>query len=165
MGVIGRPHGVRGLLRVRSYTSEAAELPRYNPFVDDRGRIWNVAWKGDGVAEVRDSAGKPVADRTEAEKLVNVRLYVPRERLPATDPDDYYIADLVGMRAVRADGGELGRVVAVHDYGAGTSLEIAGGASAFMVPFTQACVPVVDVAGGTLTVQPPEEIEVREQAA
>jgi 16S rRNA processing protein RimM len=165
MGVIGRPHGVRGLLRVQSYTSDAADLPRYNPLVDDRGRVWNVAWKSDGVAELRDEAGKPVADRTEAEKLVNVRLYVPRERLPATDPDDYYIADLVGMRVVRTDGSELGRVTAVHDYGAGTSLEIAGEAGAFMVPFTQACVPVVDVAGGTLTVQPPEEIEVREQAA
>jgi 16S rRNA processing protein RimM len=165
MGVIGRPHGVRGLLRVQSYTSDAADLPRYNPFVDDRGRVWNVAWKGEGVAEVRDVAGKAVADRTEAEKLVNVRLYVPRERLPATDPDDYYIADLVGMRAVRADGGSLGAVIAVHDYGAGTSLEIVGEAGAVMVPFTQACVPVVDVAGGCVTVSLPDEIEVREQAA
>jgi len=165
MGVIGRPHGVRGLLRVQSYTSVAADLPRYNPFVDDRGRVWNVAWKGDGVAEVRDEAGAAIADRTAAEKLVNVRLYVPRERLPATEPDDYYIADLVGMRAMRTDGGELGRVIAVHDYGAGTSLEIAGEAGAFMVPFTQACVPGVDVAGGLVTVSLPDEIEVREQAA
>ncbi len=165
MGVIGRPHGVRGLLRVQSYTSDAADLPRYNPFVDDRGRVWNVAWKGDGVAELRDADGKAVADRNAAERLVNLRLYVPRARLPATDPDDYYIADLVGMRAMRADGGELGRVIAVHDYGAGTSLEISGEPGTVMVPFTQACVPVVDVAGGCVTVSLPDEIEVREQAA
>jgi 16S rRNA processing protein RimM len=162
MGVIGRPHGVRGLLRVQSFTADTADLPRYNPLLDERGRTWTLAWKGEGFAELRDADGHPVADRTAAEKLVNLRLYAPRDRLPATGPDDYYIADLIGLLALNADGTELGHVTAVHDYGAGTSLEIAANGQALMVPFTRAAVPVVDIAGGQITVHLPEEIEVRE---
>jgi 16S rRNA processing protein RimM len=164
MGVIGRPHGVRGLVRVQSYTEEAAGLSRYNPLLDERGRTWTLAWKGEGVAELRDAQGVAVADRTAAEKLVNLRLYAPRDRMPPTDADDYYIADLIGLRAVDAGGAELGRVTAVHDYGAGTSLEIMSQGAALLVPFTRAVVPVVDVAGGRITVRQPEEIEVRELA-
>jgi 16S rRNA processing protein RimM len=165
MGVIGRPHGVRGLLRVQSFTAEASDLPQYNPLLDERGRAWTLAWKGEGLAELRDAEGRPVADRTAAEKLVNLRLYSPRDRLPATGADDYYIADLIGLLALDAGGVELGRVAAVHDYGAGTSLEINGDGASLMVPFTRAAVPVVDVEGGRITVHPPEEIEAREQAA
>jgi 16S rRNA processing protein RimM len=165
MGVIGRPHGVRGLLRVQSYTAEPADLARYNPLVDARGRLFSLSWKAAGVAELRDAEGRPIPDRTAAEKLVNVQLFAPRDRLPATDPNDYYIADLIGLRALDAGGAEIGRVSAVHDYGAGTSLEIATQGGSLLVPFTQASVPVVDVAGGQITVQPPDEIDVREQAA
>jgi 16S rRNA processing protein RimM len=165
MGVIGRPHGVRGLLRVQSFTADAADLARYNPLLDDRGRAWTLAWKAEGVAELRDAEGRPLPDRTAAEKLVNQRLYAPRDRLPPTDPDDFYLADLIGLRARTADGATRGRVTAVHDYGAGTSLEIATDAASILVPFTRAAVPVVDLAAGEITIDPPEEIEVREHAA
>jgi len=164
MGVIGRPHGVRGLLRVQSFTEDAAGLSRYNPLLDERGRTWTLTWKGEGVAELRDAHGVALADRTAAEKLVNVRLYAPRARMPATTDDDYYIADLIGLLALDRDGAELGRVTAVHDYGAGTSLEIVADGSSLLVPFTRAVVPVVDVAGGQITVHAPDEIEVREMA-
>ncbi len=162
MGVIGRPHGVRGLLRVQSYTEDAAGLSRYNPLLDERGRRWTLTWKGDGVAELRDEDGVAVPDRTAAEKLVNLRLYAPRARMPATAADDYYIADLIGLLARDPDGGELGRVAAVHDYGAGTSLEIVAEGASLMVPFTRAVVPVVDVEGGRITIHAPDEIEMRE---
>ena len=165
MGVVGRPHGVRGLLRVNSFTADPADLARYNPLLDERGHAWTLTWKGVGLAELRDAQGQAVADRNAAEKLVNLRLYTPRERLPDTGPDDYYIADLVGLLAVAEDGAELGRVAAVHDYGAGCSLEIAEGARNLIVPFTRAAVPVVDVPGGQITIIPPHEIEAREEAA
>jgi 16S rRNA processing protein RimM len=165
MGVIGRPHGVRGLLRVHSFTADAADLPRYNPLVDDRGRAWTLAWKSDGVAELRDAEGHPLIDRTAAEKLVNTRLFAPRDRLPAAGPDDFYIADLIGLLAIGADGAPLGRIAEVHDYGAGTSLEIIPEqgveGTPLIVPFTRACVPVVDIPGGVVTVLPPDELEVR----
>ncbi len=142
LGVVGRPHGVRGLLHVHSYTADPADLARYGALLDEAGRRWTVAWRGDGVAELRDAAGKPVADRTAAERLVNTRLYIERDRLPEPDEDEFYLADLVGLAAVAPDGAVLGRVDAVHDYGAGASLEI----GALLVPFTRACVPEVDVA-------------------
>jgi 16S rRNA processing protein RimM len=159
MGVVGRPHGVRGLLHVHSHTAEAADLPAYGPFEDDRGRRFSLRWRGEGVAELSeiiDGRPVPVADRTRAEKLVNTRLYVDRGRLPPPSGDEFYLVDLVGLEAVDADGKPLGRVNAVHDYGAGASLEI----GALFVPFTRVCVPVVDIAGGRLTVVPPEEVVV-----
>jgi 16S rRNA processing protein RimM len=84
---------------------------------------------------------------------------VERERLPEPDEDEYYLADLVGLAAVGADGAPLGRVCAVHDYGAGASLEIARDAAPpLLVPFTRACVPEVDIPGGRVTVAPPEDV-------
>ncbi len=166
MGVVGRPHGVRGLVHVHSYTAAPADLNLYNPLLDEAGRAWRLAWRGDGVAELRDEAGRAVADRTAAERLVNTKFFVERHRLPAAESDEFYLADLVGMAALDAAGAAVGRVVAVHDYGAGTSLEIerAGGA-ALIVPFTRAAVPEVDVAAGRLVVVPPAEVEMREVAA
>ncbi len=166
MGVIGRPHGVRGLVHVHSYTADPADLARYAPLLDDAGRAWSLAWRGEGVAELRDAAGKPIADRSEAERLVNTRLHVDRDRLPAPLADEFYLADLVGLEARDADGARLGQVAAVHDYGAGTSLEIdRAGTGPLIVPFTQAAVPVIDVTAGHLTIVPPHEIELPREAA
>ncbi len=153
MGVIGRPHGVRGLVHVHSYAE--GDLAGYVPLLDEQGRAWSLAWRGEGIAELRDASGAALADRSAAERLVNVKLYVERERLPAAEEDDFYWSDLVGMEAIGADGAALGRVMQVHEYGAGPSLEIAGG---LLVPFTKACVPVVDVAARRLTVVPPAEV-------
>lgn len=165
MGVIGRPHGVRGLSHVHSYTADPADLPGYGPFTDDPtpgqpGRRFTLEWASDGVARVMelvDGRPVPLRDREAAQTLVNVRLYVDRAMLPAPeDEDEFYLADLVGLRAVTPDGVELGKIDTVHDYGAGASLEI----GRLIVPFTKACVPVVDIAGGVVTVVPPDEVNV-----
>ncbi len=92
---------------------------------------------------------------------MNTRLHVDRDRLPPPAEDEFYLADLVGLTALGPDGAELGQVGAVHDYGAGTSLEI----GALLIPFTRACVPVVDIAAGRITVAPPAEVLVAEDAA
>lgn len=161
MGVVGRPHGVRGLVRVHSYTADPAALASYGPLLDDQGRSWTLAWRSAGVAELRDAAGQSPPDRTAAEALVNTRLYLDRDRLPPPEEDEFYLADLVGMEAVGADGAAIGRVALVHDYGAGVSLEIErDGAAALLVPFTRVCVPEVDVVAGRLTVVPPDEVDV-----
>ena len=159
MGVIGRAHGVRGLVRVHSHTADPADLAAYSPLLDDAGRAWSLVWKGEGIAELRDAAGRPLPDRTAAEALVNTRLYVPRERLPAADADEFYLADLVGLAVQDEAGAHLGTVWAVHDYGAGASLEIAGpGGASQLVPFNRASVPRVDLAGGIVVVAPPDEV-------
>ncbi len=160
LGVVGRPHGVRGLLHVHSYTADPASLAAYAPLLDDRGGRWSLAWRGEGVAQLTDAEGRAVADRTAAEKLTNTRLYVERDRLPPPDEEEFYLSDLVGLAAVDPAGAELGRVLTVHDYGAGTSIEIARAGQPLLVPFTRACVPEIDVAAGRLVVVLPDEVVV-----
>jgi 16S rRNA processing protein RimM len=165
MGVIGKPHGVHGLLHVRAYAADPDSLAAAK-LQDDQGRIWSLAWRSLGLAELRDAAGRPVADRTAAEKLVNTRLYVDRADLPPPEDDEFYLADLIGLAAVTETGASVGRVATVHDYGAGVSLEIERPAAApLLVPFTKLAVPTVDLASGRLIIVPPHEIEAKDAAA
>ncbi|HET7882697.1 MAG TPA: ribosome maturation factor RimM [Acetobacteraceae bacterium] len=157
LGVIGRPHGVRGLVRITSY---AEDLAAYGPLSDDKGRRFVLRPRGEGVAEIAELVGGAearIGDRTAAEKLTNTRLYVDRSQLPEPEEDEFYLADLIGLSARDTSGRELGTVVTVHDYGAGPSLEIAGCGQPLLVPFTRASVPVVEIAAGRLVVDPPEE--------
>jgi 16S rRNA processing protein RimM len=169
LGVIGRAHGVRGLVRVTSHTADPVALTEYGPLSDVSGRQFTLRWVGAGIAEIVENvAGKPikVADRTAAERLTNVQLFIERDRLPAPDPDEYYLADLIGLTAVATDGAPVGIVAAVHDYGAGASLELArGDGGSLLVPFTAACVPEVDLVTGQLRVAPPDETETTSEAA
>jgi 16S rRNA processing protein RimM len=161
MGVVGRPHGVRGLVHLHSYAADPAALPGYGPLTDARGRRFRVRWRSEGVAELFEIIeGKrvPVADRTAAEKLLNTQLFIERDRLPPPEEDEYYLSDLHGLRVVTTDGRELGTVTGLHDHGAGAYLEI----GPLLLPFTRACVPGVDIAGGVLTVALPEEVAVAE---
>ncbi len=163
LGVIGRPHGVRGLVHVTSHTADPAALAAYGPLSDDKGRRFTLTWRGEGVAEVfevRDGMPVRVADRDAAGRLTNTRLYVERACLPPPEDDEFYLVDLIGLEAVDVAGDVLGRVVAVHDYGAGASLEIAREGMPLIVPFTRAAVPQVDVAGGRVTVSMPDEVDV-----
>jgi len=166
LGVIGRPHGVRGLVHVTSHTADPAALAAYGPLSDDKGRWFTLAWRGAGIAEVfelRDGAPVRVADRDAAGRLTNTRLYIERARLPAPGDDEFYLADLIGLAAVDVAGRALGRVAAVHDYGAGASLEIAREGPPLIVPFTRGVVPEIDIAGRRVIVSPPDEVDVREE--
>jgi 16S rRNA processing protein RimM len=163
MGVIGRAHGVRGLVKVTSHTADPAALTAYGPLFDAQGHRYALRWKAVGVAEVSrivDGVTVKVSDRAAAEKLTNTRLFIDRSALPAADPDEYYLADLIGLTVADSTGRPLGTVVVVHDYGAGASLEIAGSDAPLIVPFTATCVPTVDIAAGRLIVALPEEIAV-----
>lgn len=168
VGQIVGAHGVRGEVRVRSFTADPHSLGAYGPVEDESGqRRFTVAVLGqtrDGV-RVRLSG---IADRDAAETLRGLRLYVPRERLPPpTDADEFYLTDLIGLKAVTADGAPFGAVVAVHNFGAGDILEIRRDASAsggvgassdgatVMLPFTRAAVPQVDLGDGRIVVDPP----------
>jgi 16S rRNA processing protein RimM len=167
LGVIGRPHGVRGLAHVLSYTDPPAALTGYGVLEAEDGRAFTLRWCGEGVAaitEIRAGAAVPVADRTAAERLVNLRLFIPRARLAAPAADEYYLADLIGLAAIDPAGAALGEVIAVHDYGAGASLEIARPEAApLLVPFTRVAVPEVDPAGGRVVVAMPDEIVVADE--
>ena len=162
MATIGRPHGVSGRIHVTSHSADPAGATAYGPLSDANGRQYLLRWCHEGVAEistVTDGVAERIRNRSAVEKLTNVDLFIDRSLLPPPDEEEFYLADLVGLTAVDADGLVVGTVTTVHDYGAGTSLEIVGETS-LIVPFTQACVPEIDVAAGRLVVTPPIEVPV-----
>lgn len=158
LGVVGAPHGVRGAVRIKTFTDEPAAIAGYGALEDESGerqftlRVVGTA-KGDGVV-IAELAG--IADRDRAEVLRGLRLYLPRASLPPTAEDEFYHADLVGLAAVLEDGSAVGKIVAVHDFGAGDVLEIARErGQPIVVPFTRAAVPVVDLAARRVVLDPP----------
>ena len=153
VGEIGRPHGVRGLVKLRSFTADPAAVASYGPLTDETGRR-RVALTplADGLARVEG-----VEDREAAARLTGTRLYVDRAALPPPEEDEFYLADLIGLRAETVSGAALGIVRSVEDNGAGAFL-VLDGPPERLVPFTRACVPVVDTAAGRLVVEPPQEI-------
>jgi 16S rRNA processing protein RimM len=162
VGEFGRVHGVRGLLRLHAYTEDPDALADYAPLTDATGtRTFKLEVLPNGLARVEG-----IADRDAAAKLTGTKLYVARDRLPPPeDPDEFLLCDLEGLKAVTADGRELGTVKSVEDYGGGSFLTVLGPEGEQLLPFTKAVVPVVDIAGGRITVVPPGEVVVREEDA
>jgi len=153
VGVIVGAQGIKGAVRVKSFTEQAADIGRYGPVEDEAGvRRWGLSVLGEakGLVNVRLEG---VADRDAAEALKGTRLLVPRDRLPQTGEDEFLHADLLGMPVETPDGVSLGTVKAVLDFGAGEVVELTGG---LMVPFTRAAVPVVDVKARRMVVVPPD---------
>ncbi len=163
---IGAAHGVRGAVKLWTFTEDPLAVKHYGPLVTkDGARRFEVTSareaKGHLVATL-----KGVTTREEAERLNGVELYVAREKLPATDDDEYYHADLIGLAAVTPNDEPLGRVVAIHNFGAGDIIEIAPPHGATMLlPFSNAVVPTVDLAGGRVVIELPGEIEGDEPTA
>jgi len=157
---IGAAHGVRGAVKLWTFTEDPFAVKRYGPLsTKDGARQFEVTSareaKGHLVAQL-----KGITTRDEAERLNGLELYVPREQLPATDEDEYYHADLIGLAAVTTADEPLGRVVAIHNFGAGNILEVAPPQGATMLlPFTNAVVPTVDIAGGRVLIELPQEVE------
>jgi 16S rRNA processing protein RimM len=154
VGAVIGPHGVRGQVRIKSFTGEPAAIGGYGPVEDEAGRRFALSVVGQSKGAVIARLDG-IADRDAAEGLKGVRLYVPRDRLPKTEEDEFLYADLVGLRAEAEDGRPLGRVRAVHDFGAGEMLDVSGPEGSLMVPFTRAAVPVIEVAKGRLVLRPP----------
>ena len=157
---IGAAHGVRGAVKLWTFTEDPLAVQAYGPLITkDGSRQFEVATareaKGHLVATL-----KGVATREEAERLNGIELYVARDQLPATDDDEYYHADLIGLAAVTAGDAPLGRVIAIHNFGAGDIIEIAPPhGPTLLLPFTNAVVPTVDLAGGRVVIELPTEIE------
>jgi 16S rRNA processing protein RimM len=159
LGQIGAPHGVRGEVRLRSFTAEPEAIAAYGPLQTEDGRAIEI----ETLRPARDHFVATLAgiqDRDAAAQLANAKLYAPRERLPRlADPEEFYYADLVGL-AVNDRGGErLGSVVAVHNFGAGDLIEVrldATGRSE-LLPFNDSNVPNVDLAAGRIVIDPPAD--------
>jgi len=156
VGVIGAAKGLKGEVRIKSFTADPSDIGAYGSLFDATGeqsfllRVVGMA-KGRVVARIEG-----VGDRNAAEALKGTHLHVPRSALPETGDEEYYHADLIGLRADLTGGEQLGTIRAIFDFSAGDMLEIAqedGGV--VMVPFTRAAVPEIDFDGGRVVIDPP----------
>jgi 16S rRNA processing protein RimM len=153
LATIGAAHGIRGEVRVKSFTADPLALGDYGPLSSEDGRLFEVqAIRPAG--EVVVVRFKGVADRNAAEALTGTALFVERAALPDDDEEDaFYHADLVGLAVKDMAGETIGRITAVQNFGGGDILDVALSArGSALVPFTKAAVPAVDVAGGFVTV-------------
>ena len=161
LGSFANAHGIRGEVQVRTFTGTPEAIASYGPLSDKAGtrtfklKVVRVTDKGI-IARVDG-----ISDRNAAETLKGIDLYVDRAKLPVASDGEYYHADLIGLRAVSPDGDEIGKIIAVANFGASDLLEIQlkGGTATEYVPFTDACVPSVDLAAGVATVVMPEMVE------
>lgn len=167
LGIVGAAHGIRGEVRVKSYTAVPEAIGTYGVLRDNKGRSFTVlsARPQKTVVVVRFAE---VKDRNAAEALNGTELFVERALMPAEDDDGFLYDDLIGLEARDDAGTVYGRVVAAHDFGAGDILELKPPAGpTVMIPFTEVAVPQIDVAAGTITIEPvaaglKDAIEVRE---
>src|SRR6266853_1380813 len=157
---IGAAHGVRGAVKLWTFTEDPLAVKTYGPLATKDGA------RQFEVTDAREAKGhlvatlKGIATREDAERLNGLELYIAREKLPDTDEDEYYHVDLIGLAAVNAANEPLGRVIAIHNFGAGDIIEIAPpSGSTMLLPFTNAVVPMVDLPGGRVVIEMPDEIE------
>jgi 16S rRNA processing protein RimM len=158
VGAIAGAFGVRGEVRLKSYCAEPAAIADYGVLTDEAGtRQFEVTLTGQ-ISNGLSARLSGVRTKEEADALKGLRLFVDRDRLPETGDDEYYHADLIGLRVMDTGGAELGTVRAVLNHGASDLLEVMGpGLQApVLLPFTHAVVPTVDVAGGRIVADPPE---------
>ncbi len=157
---IGAAHGVRGAVKLWTFTEDPLAVLRYGTLATKDGARQFVVTHAREVKGHLVATLKGIATREDAERLNGLELYIAREKLPATDEGEYYHADLIGLAAVNAADEPLGRVTAIHNFGAGDIIEIAPPhGAAMLLPFTDAVVPTVDLAGGRVVIELPAEIK------
>jgi len=162
LGVFGAAQGVRGEVRVKSFTAEPKAIGGYGVLTDRSGAR---AFRFESVRPLRDDmlvvrlVG--VSTREAAQALTGVEIFARRDQLPPPAADEFYYDDLVGLTAVTTGGVPLGRVAALSNYGAGDILEIApaGGGEILLLPFIKAVAREIDFDGGRIVVDPPREID------
>jgi 16S rRNA processing protein RimM len=158
LGDIGAAHGLKGEVRLRSFTQTPAAVADYGPLEDETGAIIEIASVRPGpkglIARI-----KGVTTREGAEALTGTKLYVPRDRLPKAEEGAWYHSDLIGLAAYDAFEVQIGTVVAVYNFGAGDIIEVSlvAGGDNLLLPFTDATVPEIDTEERRITLVLPED--------
>ncbi|RUS59896.1 16S rRNA processing protein RimM [Pseudorhodobacter sp. E13] len=159
VGAISGSYGVKGEVRLKSFCAEPTAIADYGPlFTEDGTRSFSITLTRP-VAGGLGARLSGVASKEEADALKGTSLYVSRDKLPNLPDDEFYHADLIGLEARDTGGVLLGKVIAVHNHGAGDLLEIGGAAGSLLLPFTMASVPTVDLSAGRIVVDPPEGLD------
>ncbi len=166
VGAISSPHGVRGQVKIVGFTANPKDITSYGAVSDETGtktfkvKVIGTAAKGRLIASIEG-----INDRDKAEELKGIKLYVPRSALPEPEEDEYYQADLIGLSVQSLDGDPLGVIQIVSNHGAGDILEVEmADGEIELVPFTKEAVPLVDIAGKKVIVDPPEGVFVKPTA-
>jgi 16S rRNA processing protein RimM len=158
VGVFGAAHGIRGEIRLKSYTADPAAISTYGPLHDESGAgVFEIEKLRSTGKDMFVARVKGVTDRSAAEALSGIRLFVARDVLPPPEEEEFYHADLIGLRVENERGDLLGTILALHNFGAGDILEIAPppetrDKATAMLAFTRALVPTVDIAAGRVVV-------------
>ena len=166
LGQIGAAHGIKGQVRIATHTQDPEAIGSYGPLETDRPGLIITLTKIRLQKNVVVANIKGVTDRTAAEQLNGVSLFVDRSKLPEIDDeDDFYHADLIGLDARLASGVSIGKVSAILNFGAGDLIEVrdAQSGDTYLYPFTKAVVPVVRIADGYLTIEVPLDAEEGEE--
>ena len=165
VGRVAGAFGVKGEVRVSTYTESPVAILNYRALLNENGEPAITLVSGRSTNGGVIARAKEVETKEQADRLRGLKLFVERSALPPADEDEYYLTDLIGMEAVAPDGTSLGRVKAVQDFGAGDLLEIDAGRGrpGFYLPFTRECVPDVDIAGGRLTAVRPAEVDEKDE--
>lgn len=159
VGAIAGAYGVRGEVRVKSFCAQPEDLETYSPVTDAEGRAYHVAIlrpiKNGFAARIAE-----VATKEDADALKGTELFASRDQLPSLPDDEFYHADLIGLAVVDTGGAPLGKIKTVQNHGADDLLEVQkpGSSATFLLPFTRAAVPTVDLAAGRVVADPPEGI-------
>ena len=165
IGRIGAPHGVRGEVLIQSFAHEPRAIASYGPLdtEDGKQRLELKVIRETPKGLIVRVAG--IGDRNGVEALKGQGLYIDRSRMPAAAADEFYRADLVGLRAIDSNGHTVGTISAVDNYGAGDILELRvdGSSETELIPFAAAYVPSVNVAAGTITIVLPVSVEAKEE--
>lgn len=160
IAAIAGAFGVKGEVKLKSFTQDPKSCLTYGPLLSEAGKPVLTIIKSRTVKNALAVTTKEITTREQAEAMKSTKLFVRRSQLPRPDEDEFYYSDLVGLSVESLDGTQRGRVKAVHDFGAGDLLEIqAPGEKDWLLPFTKLAVPRVDIAGGRIVIDPPEEIE------
>jgi 16S rRNA processing protein RimM len=160
VGAIAGAFGVRGEVRIRTFTAEPEGVVAYGPLLDAQGRVVLTPKRWRPIKDGLAITAPEIPSREAAEALRNTPLHVPRGALPPAEPDEFYHVDLIGCRVETPDGDLVGEVIAVHDFGAGDVLELRdGGGRQRFIEFSRAQVPGVDIAGRRLVALPPDADE------
>ncbi|MEM8575468.1 MAG: ribosome maturation factor RimM [Pseudomonadota bacterium] len=163
VGEIGAAQGLKGEVRLRSYTQEPTDIAAYGPLRNEAGTKTIEIDRVRVTPKALIARIKGVATREAAEALNRTKLYISREALPQPTDDEWYVADMIGLKAVSPDGAPLGTVAAVHNFGASDIIEIAPDEGpSYLVAFTDDTVPEVTISKGQLVLIPPEEIDAKE---
>ncbi|MBN9546710.1 MAG: ribosome maturation factor RimM [Alphaproteobacteria bacterium] len=152
--------GLKGAVKVKLFTETPEALPSYGPLRDKRGKTYEITAFRAGKPGEAVISFSGIADRNAAEALKGTELFVDRDALPATGDEEFYHADLIGLDAHDSEGRVLGKVAAIHNFGAGDVIEILRpDGDNVLLAFTRETVPTIDIAGGRILVAVPEDDE------